>query len=192
MAAPYTKKNTLPYDFVTNGTTGVYDPDGGSVQDLASGGTEIATVLNTNNNSLAVTHGGITQTFLPAFQYFYDFATDGGAVGNIVLRGPKLPANFRILNAVWSPTTVFTSGGAAQISLGTSTSAATNLLGAAVLGTNGTAGPKQGIPDFATVGDSVKVTVESAPVLAITVAALTAGKGVLTVFGYTEAVDEQG
>lgn len=192
MAAPYTKKNTLPYDFVTDGVTGVYDPDGGSVQDLVSGGTEIATVLNTKNNSLAVSHAGITQTFLPAFQYFYDFATDGGAVGNIVLRGPKLPANFVIMNAIWEPTTAFTSGGSAQISLGTGTATATNLVGAAVLGTNGTTGRKQGIPDWATVGDSVKVTAESTPVLAVSVVALTAGAGTLVLFGYVGSADTQG
>jgi hypothetical protein len=192
MAAPYIKKNTLPYDFVTSGVTGISDPDGGSVQDLVSGGTEIATVLNTNNNSLAVSHAGITQTYLPAFQYFYDFAVDGGAVGNIVLRGPKLPANFRITHTIWEPTTLFTSGGSAQISLGTSTAAATNLVGAAVLGTNGTASPKVGVPIWGTIGSSVKVTAESAPVLAVSVAALTAGRGVLTVFGYTSVADSEG
>lgn len=192
MAAPYIKKNTLPYDFVTSGTTGTYDPDGGSVQDLVNGGTEIATVLNTNNSSLAISHAGVTTSFLPAFQYFYDFATDGGAVGEFVLRGPKLPANFVIMNAIWEPTTAFTSGGSAQISLGTATASATNLVGAAILGTNGTTGRKQGVPDWATVGDSVKVTVESAPLLKVTVAALTAGAGTLVLFGYVGSADTQG
>lgn len=192
MAAPYIKKNTLPYDFVTNGTTGVHDRLGGSVEDLTSGGIEIATTLNTTNNSLNVSHAGITQSYLPAFQYFYNFATDGGAIGNIVLRGPKLPANFRITEAIWEPTTAFTSGGSAQISLGTSTGAVTNLVGAAVLGTNGTTGPKAGLPDWATKGDSVKVTVESEPVLAVSVAALTAGAGTLVLYGYTSVADTQG
>lgn len=192
MAAPYIKKNTLPYDFVTDGTTGVYDPDGGSVQDLVSGGTEIATVLNTKNNSVAVSHAGITTTFLPAFQYFFDSAVDGTAVGEYVLRGPKLPANFVIVNAIWEPTTAFTSDGSAQISIGTATASATNLVGAAVLGTNGTTGRKQGVPDWATVGDSVKVTVESAPLLKVTAAALTAGKGTLVLFGYVGSEDSQG
>lgn len=192
MAAPYIQKNTIPEDFVTSGTTGVYDPDGGSVHDLTGGGNVIATTLNTNNNSLNVTHAGITQSFLPAFQYFYDFATDGGAVGNIVLRGPLLPANFRITEAIWSPTTAFTSGGSAQISLGTVAATPANIVAAAVLGTNGTVGPKAGIPDWATKGDSIKVTVASAPVIGITVAALTAGRGTLVLYGFTESEDTIG
>jgi hypothetical protein len=191
MAAPYTKKNTLPYDFITDGTTGVYDPDGGSLQDLASGGTEIVTALNTNNNSLNVTHAGITQSYLPAFQYFYDFEIDGGEIGVIALRGPKLPANFVILNAIWEPTIAFSSDGSAQISIGSSSAAETDLVGAAVLGTNGTTGRKQGVPDWA-VGDSVKVTVESAPVIEVTVADLTAGVGTLVLFGYVGSADAQG
>lgn len=192
MAAPYIQKNSTPAEFVTTGTTGVWDPDGGSVQDLASGGTGIATVLNTNNNSFNITHAGITQSYLPAFQYFYDFATDGGAIGNIPLRGPKLPANFVIMNAVWEPTVAFTSGGSAQISLGTVLGTPANIVAAAVLGTNGTTGRKQGIPDWATVADSIKVTVESIPVIGVSVAALTAGAGTLVLFGYVGSTDTIG
>jgi hypothetical protein len=82
-----------------------------------------------------------------------------------------------------------TSAGAAQISWGTSSSATTNLLAAAVLGTNGTANGHQGIPDTATVADWVKITAEGAPVMAITVAALTAGRATFIIEGFVNATD---
>lgn len=188
MAATLTNVNSKPYDYKTAGASGIYAASS-SVEQTASSGSIVAEVFNTNDCVLAKSTGGVTATYGLTFVYYYDFATDGGAVGNVTLRGAPLPVGFRVVNAIWEPTTAFTSGGSAQISLGTSSGAATNLLGAAVLGTNGTTGPKQGVPDWATVADSVKVSVESQPVLAVSVAALTAGAGVLVLQGYCSVAD---
>ena len=64
---------------------------------------------------------------------FYDFATDGGAVGAINLRGDKLPSGARIISSYIDVTTQVTSGGAATVSLGTE--AATDIRAAATLST---------------------------------------------------------
>ncbi len=49
---------------------------------------------------------------------YYDFATDGGAVGAIALRGDKIPAGALVLRAIVKVATATTSGGAATVSLG--------------------------------------------------------------------------
>ena len=49
---------------------------------------------------------------------YYDFATDGGAVGAIVLRGDKIPTGAVVLSTVLDVTTAVASGGAATVSLG--------------------------------------------------------------------------
>lgn len=185
----YIRKNTIPYDFTADSARAVYGADLDSVSTASAGGETIAFALNTNNNSLSVCHNGITSSFSQAYQYYYDATVDSKAVGNVVLRGAPLPKNFVVTNAIWAVTTAFTSGGAAQISLGTSAAAVADLVAAAVLGTNGTLGRKQGIPDWATIADWKNVTVSSSPVLAISVAALTAGAGILTLFGYNETPD---
>lgn len=111
------------------------------------------------------------------YMYTYDFATNGGAVGAIELDGPELVGPVDVIDGYYDVTTAFTSGGAAQISLGTSASATTNLKGAAVLGTNGTAGRKILVPDFHANGitNIVDVSADGQPVINVTVADLTAG-----------------
>jgi len=188
MTASLNQRNTVPYDYVTPGITGI-SADSESLASVGADAERLPFGYCTSNNQLATSYAGVTVGVAPMFQYFYDFATDGGAQGAIKLRGPKLPANFRVLNAVFEPTTAITSGGSAQISVGTSGSATTNLLAAAVLGTNGTAAPKLCVPDWATVADSVKVTDEVEPVINVTVADLTAGRATLTLFGYFSVPD---
>lgn len=147
---------------------------------------------NSNSGSLVVTVN--TRTGLHQYsvtrscEYAYDFATDGGAVGNITLRGPQLPSTARVFGGFWEPTAAFTSGGAAQISLGTATGTPANLLAAAVLGTNGTTGIKAIIPVF-TAATTVSLAAAASPVIGVTVAALTAGTGKLTLFVATAEAD---
>ena len=76
-----------------------------------------------------------------------------------------------IIDGYYDVTTAFTSDGSAQISLGTSTSATTNLKSAAVLATNGTSGRKILVPDFHVNGitNIVDISADGAPVLAVTV-----------------------
>ena len=49
---------------------------------------------------------------------YYDFATDGGAVSTIALRGDKIPSGAVILQAFVNVATGTTSGGAATVSIG--------------------------------------------------------------------------
>jgi hypothetical protein len=93
------------------------------------------------------------------------------------------------MNAYFCPSVAFTSGGAAQISIGTATGTPANVLAAAILGTNGTTGPKACIPDFATPADSIRITAATTPVIGITVAALTAGSGKLVLNGFMDVQD---
>jgi hypothetical protein len=105
----------------------------------------------------------------------YDFAVDGGAVGNINLLGSAgIPSGAVAIEAFVDVTTALTSGGAATAAL--SLEAAGDLLAAAVI---------SGAP-FSTTGrknllaqsgaTSVKTTAARDIVLAVAVAALTAGK----------------
>lgn len=64
---------------------------------------------------------------------YYDFATDGGAVSAIVLRGDKIPSGARILSTVIDVTTIVTGGAGATCSLGIE--AATDVRAASTLTT---------------------------------------------------------
>lgn len=138
---------------------------------------QILPVLNTTTGEKFSAYNGAVYPESGIYSYSYDFATDGGAVGNIVLNGPKLQGPIDIIDGYYDVTRAITSDGSAQISLGTSTSATTNLKAAAVLGTNGTAGRKILVPDFHVNGitNIVDISADGAPVMAVTVAALTAG-----------------
>lgn len=106
----------------------------------------------------------------------YNFANHGGAVGTIVMAGPVGPANFEVQNTYIKVLTACTSGGSATVSVGTKASATTNLLAATAVASLTLSAKFQGIPDFATVADYVLETATFAPVVAIAVAALTAGR----------------
>jgi len=112
------KINTIPYDFTTPGLATAGDGSS-TLTVLAESGDIIGTIFDTLNKKVSFSTGGTTVPLAPQYEYAYDFATDGGAIGAIVLRGAKLPANFVVEDARWNPTVAFTSGGAAQISLGT-------------------------------------------------------------------------
>lgn len=64
---------------------------------------------------------------------YYDFATDGGAQGAIVLRGDQIPSGAVVLDTIIDVTTPVTSGGAATASLGINS--ATDVRAAATLAT---------------------------------------------------------
>ena len=106
---------------------------------------------------------------------YYDFATDGGAVGTIALRGDKIPSGARVLSTIIDVTTVVTSGGAATVSLGLET--ATDVRAAATLSTapalNAAASPL-GAVTRATA--ALRTTADRDVSMAIGTAALTAGR----------------
>lgn len=69
--------------------------------------------------------GGIGEDrYLGRLKYargYYDFATDGGAVSTIALRGDKIPSGAIILQSYVNVATGTTSGGAATVSIGVET-----------------------------------------------------------------------
>jgi hypothetical protein len=107
----------------------------------------------------------------------YSFAVDGGAIATITpSNSPTLPAGAIILGGVLDVTTSLTSGGAAQVSIGTSAgSSVTALKASAVLGTEYAAGLRALTPVF-TAATYVKLTAAGRLTLTVTVATLTAGR----------------
>lgn len=106
---------------------------------------------------------------------YYDFATDGGAVGAITLRGDKLPSGAVILSSVIKVDTVVTSGGAATVSIGVQS--ATDVRAAATLSTApalDATGNKLGATTRASA--PVSTTADKDVVATVAVAALTAGR----------------
>lgn len=104
----------------------------------------------------------------------YDFAVDGGAVGDIVLRGDSIPAGAVIVDALLIVDTAPTSGGSATIAV--KTEGAADVQSAAAIG---------GAPWSTTGAKRTTLTATSAPVTTtvsrqivatVGTAALTAGK----------------
>lgn len=107
---------------------------------------------------------------------FYDFATDGGAIGALTLRGDALPAGAVILSTYIDVDINVTSGGAATVSLGIES--ATDVRAAAVLATApslaAAGAPLGGAITRATVAGVT--TVDRSVVATIASFALTAGR----------------
>jgi hypothetical protein len=88
-------------------------------------------------------------------EFEYDFAKEGGAIGNITLRGGKLPIGALVLNAFVYVETAITATGLATVAL--QINSAGDVLGATAKASL-TAGAKlQGVPDFATIAESVLI-----------------------------------
>lgn len=106
---------------------------------------------------------------------YYDFATDGGAISAITLRGDKIPAGARIMSAYIDVTTIVTSGGAATVSIGVES--AVDLRAAATLATApslaAVATPLSAVTNRSTA--AVKATVDRDIVATVASFALTAG-----------------
>lgn len=102
----------------------------------------------------------------------YDFATHGGAIGNIDL-GVEVPAGTILLDGIVDIVGAVTSDGAATIAL--KVEGAGDVLAAATLDTNGTAGLHAVVPD-GTASKAIKATAARKVTLTVAVAALTAGR----------------
>lgn len=110
----------------------------------------------------------------------YDFAVDGGAVGNIPLRGAgvfggAVPSGAVVTGGYMDVVTPLASGGAATAGVGVESGS--DVVGAVVI-TNAawvSAGRRSIIPN-STGANSLKTTASRGPVLAVGVAPLTAGK----------------
>jgi hypothetical protein len=111
----------------------------------------------------------------------WDFARDGGAIGAIDFRGPKIPNGFRITSTFIEVLTGLTGGTNAEIAISMNT--AGDLKASAVLTAYASAGVVAGIP-VGTAATAVKATANRTITLNVTVAALTAGKLRLVHYGY--------
>ena len=104
----------------------------------------------------------------------YDFAVDGGAVGDIALRGDKIPSGAIIVDALLHVDTVLTSGGAATVAIKTEAAADINAADLISGAPWSTAGAKRG--DFTATTAPIKTTAERTITATVAAAALTAGK----------------
>jgi hypothetical protein len=107
---------------------------------------------------------------------YYDFATDGGAVSTIALRGDKIPSGAVVIGTYIDVDTNVTSGGAATVSIGIES--ATDVRAAATLATAPSLAAA-GAPLLGAITRATAATVTTADrdvSIAIGTAALTAGR----------------
>lgn len=103
----------------------------------------------------------------------YSFATDGGAVGDITLRGDTIPSGAVIIDALLRVTTVLTSGGAATVAIKVESAADVNAADAISGAPWSTVGAKRG--DFTSTTAPILTTAARSIVATVGTAALTAG-----------------
>ncbi|MER7002212.1 hypothetical protein ABT297_04075 [Dactylosporangium sp. NPDC000555] len=104
----------------------------------------------------------------------YNFATDGGGVGSITLRGDQIPAGAIVVDALINVETAVTSGGSATLAIRLE-GAGDIAAAAAVSGAPwSTPGPKRG--DFTATSTPIRTTAARNVVATVATAPLTAGK----------------
>lgn len=115
----------------------------------------------------------------------YDFATEGGAVGDITLRGDTIPSGAIIVDSLIVVDTALTSGGSATVAIKTESSADVNAADAISGAPWSTTGPKRG--DLTATTAPVRTTAARSIVATVGTAALTAGAFKVVVW-YVELV----
>lgn len=120
---------------------------------------------------------------------WYKFSRDGGAEGDITLKEVdgvtdcKIPTGALITNCIIRVPVALTSGGSATIAVNTEDAA--DMLAATAVASWSLAAKLQGVPDFATIADSVLTTAERTLTITVADAALTAGEAYVYVFYVT-------
>jgi hypothetical protein len=104
----------------------------------------------------------------------YDFAIEGGAVGDITLRGDTIPSGAVIIDSLIKVETALTSGGAATVAIKAESAADINAADAISGAPWSTTGSKRG--DLTATTAPVTTTAARALVATVAVEALTAGK----------------
>jgi len=140
-----------------------------AIEDGGKAAVELGGELDIEEGGALKYHGRTMQPTLMKFSY--SFAADGGEIGTINLGG-DIPSGAVITGGMLVVTDAITSDGAATIALHAKT--ADDILAAAVLGTNGTAGLHDVVADF-TAAHAILLDAEKDVVLTIGEAALTAG-----------------
>lgn len=103
----------------------------------------------------------------------YSFATDGGAVGDIVLRGDSVPSGAVVVDALLRVTTALTSGGAATVAIKLESAADVNAADAISGAPWSTTGAKRA--DFTSTSAPILTTAARSITATVATAALTAG-----------------
>lgn len=104
----------------------------------------------------------------------YDFAIEGGAVGDITLRGDTIPSGAVVIDSLIKVETALTSGGAATVAIKAESAADINAADAISGAPWSTTGSKRG--DLTATTAPVTTTAARALVATVAVEALTAGK----------------
>lgn len=104
----------------------------------------------------------------------YDFAVDGGTVGDITLRGDTIPSGAVITDAILNVETALTSGGAATVAIKVESAADINAADAISGAPWSTTGAKR--TDFTATTAPIVTTAARSIVATVATAALTAGK----------------
>jgi hypothetical protein len=104
----------------------------------------------------------------------YDFSVDGGAVGDITLRGDTIPSGAIVTDVLINVDTALTSGGSATVALKSEGAADLNSADAISGAPWSTTGAKRG--DLTATTAPVKTTAARSVVATVGTAALTAGK----------------
>ena len=124
--------------------------------------------------------GSLVHRGLKVAKAWYKYSRDGGAVGDIDLyeidgvTKCKIPTGALIVNAFVRVVSGTTSGGSATVAV--KVESAADMLGATAYGDLDTADKVQGVPDWATLADSVLTTAERTVKITVATAALTAGE----------------
>jgi hypothetical protein len=172
------RKNTFPYTF-TGTEQGDLTGTSDSIKSISTSGQYVAIGVDTTNHTPAVAVGGDVLELGLRGKWYYDFAKDGGAIGAVTLRGPKLPVGAVITGGYLYNTTAWTSGGSATISLGILTDDVAGIKAATAVATVGAAGPIALIQTGAAANISEITTAERDITMTIAVADLTAGASCL-------------
>jgi len=104
----------------------------------------------------------------------YDFAVDGGAIGDITLRGDQVPSGAVIVDALLHVDTILASGGAATVAVKVESAADVNAAAAISGAPWSSTGAKRAT--FTATTAPVKTTAARSVVATVATAALTAGK----------------
>lgn len=109
-------------------------------------------------------------------KFSYDFAVQGGVVGDIVLAGTPLPKNAIVWDGVVDVITALTGGAGATAAVSTAQAANDLITAADITGAPwSTTGSKALVP-VGVAANSIKMTADRAPKLVVGTDALTAGK----------------
>jgi hypothetical protein len=121
---------------------------------------------------------GALENYKQVGMWEYDFAKDGGAVGDITLRGPKLPVGAIVTGEGWVKVyTAVTSDGAATVALKITT--AEDVLAATGKASFTLNALLDAVPDEAAANAITVATAAKGVTATVATAALTAGKFVV-------------